>query len=100
MRTTIDMPDAILTEAKARALAHGKTLSVWISEVVAQAVRERATAGAQRPRIKLPTAGRKGDPMPSWDQLVSWGEHEEFARLYPSPTAHPRAAEPTPPYAP
>jgi hypothetical protein len=53
MRTTIDFPDDLLTEAKERAARAGRSLS----EVVGDAVRSsfaRSTS-AERRRVRLPT---------------------------------------------
>lgn len=93
MRTTIDLPDAVLTEAKAKALAAGMSLSAWVTDAV-----RRASEGgvpAPRQRIELPVCGTAGDPVPTWEQLKTWGDAEEFDRLY---RQGPRAAEAPEPY--
>lgn len=53
MRTTVDLPDDLLTEAKERAAREGRSLS----EVVGDAVRSSfsRTAAADREPVELPT---------------------------------------------
>ena len=88
MRTTIDLPEAVLTEAKAKALAAGVSLSAWVTAAVRRA--GEGSASVSRQRIELPVCGSPGDPAPTWEQLKTWGEREEFDRLYRKGT---RAAE-------
>ena len=58
MRTTVDLPDDLLAEAKARAAREGRSLS----ELVADAVRSsfQRTAAADRELVELPTFGEGG----------------------------------------
>jgi len=53
MRTTVDLPDELLIEAKQRAAAEGRSLS----DVVADAVRSSfaRAAAAERQPVELPT---------------------------------------------
>ena len=46
MRTTLDIDDALLTEAKRRAVAKGSTLTAFVEHTLAAALADRATAGA------------------------------------------------------
>jgi plasmid stability protein len=58
VRTTVDLPDDLIAEAKARAAREGRTLS----EVVADAVRTsfaRSSASERRP-VVLPTFKGRG----------------------------------------
>ncbi len=58
MRTTVDLPDDLLSEARARAAREGRSLS----EVVGDAVRSafaRATTAERQP-VELPTFGGGG----------------------------------------
>jgi hypothetical protein len=58
MRTTIDLPDDLLIEAKERAAREGRSLS----DVVSDAVRGSFAGGGgtNRKPVKLPTFGRGG----------------------------------------
>ena len=58
MRTTVDLPDDLLIEAKERAAREGRSLS----DVVSDAVRGSFAGGgaAHRKPVKLPTFGRGG----------------------------------------
>lgn len=69
MRTTIDLPEAVLTEAKAKALAAGISLSAWVTDAVRRASEGSASIPGQR--IDLPVWGSAGDPAPSWEQIKS-----------------------------
>jgi hypothetical protein len=65
MRTTIDMPGALLAAAKAASLARGETLSGLVVKAVE---RHLDPVGGSRPRVKLPTCGSQG-PAPTWEQI-------------------------------
>jgi len=58
MRTTVDLPDDLLREAKGRAVREGRTLS----EVVGDAVRSSfsRTGTGDREPVELPTFGEGG----------------------------------------
>ena len=58
MRTTVDLPDDLLIEAKERAAREGRSLS----DVVSDAVRGSFAGGSgpDRKPVKLPTFGRGG----------------------------------------
>jgi len=58
MRTTVDLPDDVLSEAKGRAAREGRTLSDVVSDAVRSAFAQTATA--DRKRVELPTFGRGG----------------------------------------
>ncbi len=61
MRTTINLPDALGSEAKARALAEGRTFTSLVEEGLRLVLAEdRAEAGAQPPQ-PLPTFGGPDD---------------------------------------
>ena len=55
MRTSINLPDALLTEAKARAAAQGRTLTSLIEEGLRSVLEDRATDG--QPLEPLPAFG-------------------------------------------
>lgn len=57
MRTTLNLPDALAQEAKARAEAEGRTLTSLVEE----GLRAVLTAKRSRRHIELPTSGRTGD---------------------------------------
>lgn len=57
MRTTLNLPDALAQEAKARAEADGRTLTSLVEE----GLRAVLTAKRSRRRVELPTSGRPGD---------------------------------------
>ena len=65
MRTTIDIPDAVLAAAKAASVARGETLSALVVKAVE---RHLDPDGVARPRVELPTCGSQG-PAPTWEQI-------------------------------
>jgi hypothetical protein len=53
MRTTIDLPDDLLAEAKERAAREGRTLSAVVGDAVRSSF-ARATAAAEERAVALP----------------------------------------------
>jgi hypothetical protein len=54
MRTTIDMPTALIRAAKARAAEHGESLKDLVNRAVAHEVGLPATPGGKAGRVTLP----------------------------------------------
>lgn len=68
MRTTIEMPDALLKSAKKAAVSQG----VSLKQFFISAVEQHLTAAASRPRLPLPElGGREGPPIlpPTREQI-------------------------------
>ena len=64
MKTTVDIADALLTEAKAQAQKEGSTLRALMEEGLRDVLRRRGTAATPE-RLELPTTGdptRPDDP--------------------------------------
>ena len=55
MRTTLDLPDALLRELKAQAALDGTTLKSLIAELVERGLAQRGAKPSTAPRSKLPT---------------------------------------------
>ncbi len=71
IRTTIDIPDALLTRARERAHAEGRTLRSVVTEALRDALDQ--TPGASAEAFELPSYGGSG--------LVSGArEHDLFTR--------------------
>jgi hypothetical protein len=65
MRTTIDLPDDLLRQAKAKAALEGKKLKELIAEYVAQGLSSDNSAYQKSHRSKLPVARRTtGQKLP------------------------------------
>jgi hypothetical protein len=62
MRTTIDMPPALMQAAKIRAAEHGETLKDLINRAVAHEVGVPATAKGKAGRVALPLIARDATP--------------------------------------
>jgi hypothetical protein len=74
MRTTIDLPDALLRRAKAQAALSGTSLKELIARALDQGLRN-SPASTSRKRSKLPVArGTTGRTLPSFSSA-------EFHRL-------------------
>lgn len=59
MRTTMNLPDGLLEEAKAFAAATGRTMTSVVEEALRKLLDAEATETGQR-RITLPVDGRPG----------------------------------------
>jgi len=67
MRTTVNIPDSLLKEAKRKALDEGKT----VTDFIIDGLESRMSRGL--PRITLPISTQTGGLVPgvSWDRLVA-----------------------------
>lgn len=63
MKTTIDIADALLSEAKAEARKEGVTLRALVEEGLRHVLRHRATTGTAPTRFELPTTGDPARPL-------------------------------------
>ncbi|HVT56879.1 MAG TPA: DUF2191 domain-containing protein [Thermoanaerobaculia bacterium] len=75
MRTTLDIDDRILKQAKLHALERGETLTRFIEE----AIRGRLAEPAQLPPFRLTLLTKNGEARPgiNWDDRDSIYEHME-----------------------
>lgn len=60
MRTTVDIPDDLLAEAKASAASQHRTLSAYVSDLIRVALVREAKP---RERVVLPTYGDPGGKL-------------------------------------
>ncbi|HXM69613.1 MAG TPA: hypothetical protein VN970_00655 [Thermoanaerobaculia bacterium] len=75
MRTTLDLDDRVLRQAKRRALERGETLTRFIEG----AIRSRLAEAARLPPYRLELLTKKGEARPGvdWDDRDSIYEHME-----------------------
>jgi hypothetical protein len=59
MRTTIALPDALLTQARRHAAATGRSLTAFVADAVREALARRPKPG-ERPPVRLTTFGGSG----------------------------------------
>ena len=64
MRTTLDIDDALLSQAKRRAMAKGSTLTAFVEHALAAALADRATVGEP---YKLAWKTHSGRTLPGID---------------------------------
>ena len=62
MRTTIDMPTALMRAAKARAAEDGESLKDLVNRAIAREVGLSATAKGKTGRVTLPLIARDATP--------------------------------------
>jgi len=62
MRTTIEMPTALMRAAKARAAEEGRSLKDLVNRAVAREVGLPATPNGKTERVKLPLIARDATP--------------------------------------
>jgi hypothetical protein len=62
MRTTIDLPPALMRAAKARAAEEGESLKDLVNRAVAHEVGVPATARGKKGRVTLPLIARDATP--------------------------------------
>jgi hypothetical protein len=62
MRTTIDLPPALMRAAKARAAEHGESLKDLVNRAVVHEVGLPATPKGKRGRVALPLIARDATP--------------------------------------
>jgi hypothetical protein len=75
-RTTVRIDDELLAELKALAARQHRTLN----SVMEEAFRRMITAAneqEQRPRTKLVTSGRPGDPHLTWEEIKDIIDQED-----------------------
>jgi hypothetical protein len=75
MRTTLDIDDRVLKQAKRQALERGETLTRFIE----QAIRHRLAEPARVPPYRLTLLTKQGEARPGvdWDDRDSIYEHME-----------------------
>jgi hypothetical protein len=75
MRTTLDLDDRVLKQAKRQALERGETLTRFIEG----AIRSRLAEAARLPAFRLELLTKKGEARPGvdWDDRDSIYEHME-----------------------
>lgn len=78
MRTTIDLDQALLRQARKRALESHRSLSQVMEEAMRRFLREPARA--TRSPFRLITSGEAGAVAPTWDEIKRQVNDEDEAR--------------------
>ena len=82
MRTTIDVPDALMREAKARAAAHGETLKDLVNRALAHELGLPSAPKRKTGRVTLPLVARDAAPaiLVTNDDIADALEAEDVER--------------------
>lgn len=88
MRTTIDLPDALLTRARERANAEGRTLRSLVTDALRDALDAPARPRAEE--FELPTYGGNGLTPGVREQDLFTREERDLSSSWPSRTNPPR----------
>ena len=81
MKTTVELPDHLLRDAKATAAARGQTLRAFVGDAIADRLRLLQDAGDEKPWMKHLGALRDhAEELDRIDRIVE----EEFATVDPA----------------
>jgi hypothetical protein len=82
MRTTIDMPDALMRAAKARAAEHGESLKDLVNRALARELGLPSGATRKTGRVALPLIARDAAPaaLVTNDDIAAALEAEDIER--------------------
>lgn len=85
MRTTIDMPDALMRAAKARAAEHGESLKDLVNRALAHELGLPSGATRKAGRVTLPLIARDAAPavLVTNDDIAAALEAEDIERYSP-----------------
>jgi hypothetical protein len=85
MRTTIDMPDALMRAAKARAAEHGESLKDLVNRALAHELGLPSGAARKAGRVVLPLIARDAAPtvLVTNDDIAAALEAEDIERYSP-----------------
>ena len=85
MRTTIDMPDALMRAAKARAAEHGESLKDLVNRALAHELGLPSVPKRKTGRVVLPLIARDAAPavLVTNDDIASALEAEDIDRYSP-----------------
>jgi hypothetical protein len=77
MRTTIDLPDRLLREAKAAAAIEGRSLKDFITDAVERRLASGGSANRRRVRLPLVTSSRPGSVALTGDAVARLLEEDD-----------------------
>ena len=82
MRTTIDMPDALMRAAKARAAEHGESLKDLMNRALAHELGISSASKQKTGRVTLPLVARDATPavLVTNDDIAAALEAEDIER--------------------
>ena len=82
MRTTIDMPDALMRAAKARAAEHGESLKDLVNRALAHEIGLPPVPKRKTGRVRLPLIARDAAPvvLVTNDDIAAALEAEDIER--------------------
>ena len=86
MRTTVDVPDALMRAAKARAAEHGESLKDLVNRALAHELGLASAPQRKAGRVTLPLIARDASPavLVTNDDIAAAFEAEDVERYSPS----------------
>jgi hypothetical protein len=84
MRTTVDLPDELLRQIKAKAALEGMTLKELLTAYIFSGLRQPTPSKAATPRSKIPVIKRSGKsriPNVTPELQAQLEEEEDFEKL-------------------
>lgn len=86
MRTTIDLPDALMRAAKARAAEHGESLKDLVNRALAHELGLPSAPKRKAGRVALPLIARDASPavLVTNDDIAAALEADDVERYSPS----------------
>lgn len=82
MKTTLEIPDELFREAKAKAALEGRKLKDLVAEGLRAVISGQTTASPRQRRVTFPILKAKGKVLTLTDELIAEVEAREESEIY------------------